>query len=78
MEYERYYYFLWDETQAVFETYLPIQLDATCNGFQHTALLSNEQGLYEQLNLKSGKEEGSKDLYEFVLRKTQDRLTKLI
>ena len=41
MEFKRFYNFYCDENTPYFETYLPIQLDATCNGFQHMALLSN-------------------------------------
>lgn len=40
IEYLRYYDFLSNETLSEFKTYLPVQLDATCNGFQHLALLS--------------------------------------
>ncbi len=42
MEFKRYNDFLLNENTMEFRTYLPIQLDATCNGFQHMALLSNE------------------------------------
>ena len=51
MEYKRYMEFLNNETAYEFHSYLPIQLDATCNGFQHLALLSNEETLFKELNL---------------------------
>ena len=47
MEFERFYNFTTDENQMLFYSYLPIQLDATCNGFQHMALLSNEETLFQ-------------------------------
>jgi DNA-directed RNA polymerase len=54
-----------------FETHLPIQLDATCNGFQHLALLCNERSLFKTLNLTS-KEPKSldnkpEDFYTYIL-----------
>lgn len=45
MELKRFYTFFINQALMEFETYLPIQLDATCNGFQHMALLSNEKTL---------------------------------
>lgn len=65
-----------DENAMEFHTYLPVQLDATCNGFQHMALLSNEDTLFKELNLvsrKSNKKELSdlppSDFYNFLLHK---------
>ena len=50
-----------------FETYLPIRLDATCNGYQHIALLSLDTNLAQELNLtKSSKNDIPKDLYSFI------------
>lgn len=54
MEYKRYVEFLQSSTETSFYSYLPVRLDATCNGFQHMALLSNEYGLFEKLNFKVG------------------------
>lgn len=60
-----------------FHTYLPIQLDATCNGFQHMALLSDEDTLFKELNIETTKEnnisnrydENPRDFYTFMLHK---------
>ena len=50
-----------------FETYLPIRLDATCNGYQHIALLSLDTNLARELNLtKSSKSDTPKDYYSFI------------
>lgn len=53
MEYKRFYDFSTNENIMEFHTCLPVQLDATCNGFQHMALLSNEDTLFQELNLSS-------------------------
>ena len=53
IEYKRLYSFLMDENAMEFNTYLPVQLDATCNGFKHMVLLSNEDTLFKELNLVS-------------------------
>ncbi len=50
-----------------FETYLPIRLDATCNGYQHLALLSLDPNLAQEVNLtKSTWDDIPKDLYSFI------------
>ncbi len=76
-EYERYINFLSDESQIEFKNYLPIQLDATCNGFQHLALLSNESKLFVQLNISKQttdkgillENKGPGDLYSYMVIK---------
>ena len=76
MEYTRFYQFNIDENSMEFHTYLPIQLDATCNGFQHMALLSNEEILFKELNLVNNYKEkedyyksNPNDFYNFLLHK---------
>ena len=64
-----------NENTDVFETYLPIQLDATCNGFQHLAMLSNETKLFKELNLsKTTTDENPHDFYNYMLLKVTDRI----
>ena len=66
MEYARFSEFL-DQDSIEFQTYLPIQLDATCNGFQHLALLSTETKIFKQLNIsKTSKKEDPKDFYSYM------------
>ena len=67
IEYKRFVNFYNDESQTEFKNYLPIQLDATCNGFQHISLLSNEDQLFEVLNLIQSKDNKPKDFYNFFL-----------
>lgn len=76
MEFKRFYDFYLNENSIEFHTYLPIQLDATCNGFQHMALLSNEDTLFKELNLISNSVKGKKisddtpsDFYNFLLHR---------
>lgn len=53
-----------------FLTYLPIQFDATCNGFQHLTLLVDDVSLSKELNLAiSTWNDLSKDFYSFIALK---------
>ncbi len=48
-------------------THLPIQLDATCNGYQHLSFLTEDFNLSEQTNLgSSNKYEQPKDFYTYI------------
>lgn len=54
--------------QLYFEAFLPIQLDATCNGFQHLALLGLDSNLSSELNLtKSTHKDTPKDFYTHLV-----------
>lgn len=65
-EYNRFLESLNNENDF-FETYLPIQLDATCNGYQHLSLLSLDYNLAKELNLtKSCWDDEPKDFYNFI------------
>ena len=56
-----------------FETHLPIQLDATCNGYQHLSLLSSDSALAKELNLtKSNWNDTPKDFYTYLCTKLVD------
>jgi len=60
--------FLNNENAKKFKTFIPIQLDGTCNGFQHLAMLSNETKLFETLNLnKSSSKDDPKDFYQTIV-----------
>lgn len=75
IEYKRYHNFINDSSQTTFNTYLPVQLDATCNGFQHLALLSQESDLYHELNLTNrDKSNVPRDFYNFLLIKVTNKL----
>lgn len=58
-------------------SYFPIQLDATCNGYQHLSLLTGDEPLAGHLNLISGNENSiPADFYSFVAIKLNDYLNK--
>lgn len=67
MEYKDFKNFLNSDDQ-VFDTYLPLQLDATCNGYQHLSLLAQEKSIYKQLNLeKTSKDSKPSDFYNYII-----------
>lgn len=72
IEYKRYINFFNDENAYEFHTYLPIQLDATCNGFQHLALLSNENILFKELNLTVTGDRPN-DFYSFLIHRLDNK-----
>ena len=61
-----------------FTTNFPIQLDASCNGFQHLVLLSGDTNLRQELNLTSAKPtDKPSDFYSFVLELLKEHLNEL-
>lgn len=74
IEYKRIYETFQNADNMEFNTYLPIEVDATCNGFQHMALLSNEERLFRRVNLRTNSNISSKnhepsDFYSYILDK---------
>nr|pir DNA-directed RNA polymerase (EC 2.7.7.6) - Podospora anserina mitochondrion plasmid pAL2-1 [Podospora anserina] len=68
IEYNRYLNCLDNHDVSWFDTYLPIQMDATCNGFQHLSLLSLDSNLSKELNLsESTWDDVPKDFYTFLV-----------
>ncbi len=66
-EYNKMYKSYENIENEYFETCLPIKLDATCNGYQHVALLSGDGSLSKELNLnKSTWNDLPKDFYGFI------------
>lgn len=64
----RFNNFMNNENMHEFKTYLPIQLDGTCNGFQHLALLSSETEIFDKLNLgESKKSNDPADFYSHIV-----------
>ena len=72
-EYERFINFMGDINLCAFKTYLPIQLDASCNGYQHISLLTREDKVFKLLNLdKSSKDNKPEDFYNYILLEVRD------
>lgn len=60
-------------------SHFPIQLDATCNGYQHLSLLIGDEDLAGELNLIEGEDNRvPKDFYKFVALKINDYFLKRI
>ena len=65
------------ENLPYFITHLPVQLDASCNGFQHLTFLIGDLALSEELNLsKSNWTETPKDFYSFIALKVKEFFNK--
>jgi DNA-directed RNA polymerase len=59
--------------EAFFISNLPIQLDATCNGFQHLTLLVDDLALSKELNLNDSTwNDNPKDFYHFIALKVKN------
>ncbi len=70
-EYRRFVEYMSNHESKVFYSYLPIQLDATCNGYQHLSLLTREKNLFDVLNLASSThDDDPDDFYTYVLNLT--------
>lgn len=66
-EYNRFLKSLSNIDSTYFDTYLPIQLDATCNGYQHLSLLSLDLSLAKELNLVTSTwSDLPKDFYNYL------------
>lgn len=62
---------------AFFVSHLPIQLDASCNGYQHLSLLTKDTNLANLLNLKSSNwQDIPDDFYSFIALKLLDYFSK--
>ena len=65
------------EGEEYFITNLPVQFDASCNGFQHLTLMIDEVSLSKELNLTSQKwSENPSDFYSFVALKVKEYFLK--
>lgn len=66
-EYNRWLHCLSDSNSTEFTTFLPVQLDASCNGYQHIAMLVKDLDLGKYLNLnKSNPGDVPQDFYSIV------------
>jgi DNA-directed RNA polymerase len=75
-EYTNYFNSLFSN-ETFYISYFPIQLDATCNGYQHLSLLTGDESLASQLNLNLQDEHDiPNDFYDFVAIKMNDYLIK--
>jgi hypothetical protein len=79
LEYIKIYNYIKYEKGSFIYTQLPIQLDATCNGYQHLSMLSRDNDLGKNLNLMSSKKEDvPNDFYGLLLNKITNSLMEAI
>lgn len=84
-EYIQFDKFMNSIDKLLFSTYLPIQLDVSCNGYQHLTLLTKETKILSELNLDSSTHDDDPgDFYSYISDKckeyieyTTDKLTEL-
>jgi DNA-directed RNA polymerase len=68
MEFKKWDNFNYKSNESFLNTYLPIKLDACCNGFQHLVLLSRDNELRKPFNLtESLTSYKPYDFYSYVL-----------
>ena len=68
-----------NKDSILFYTYLPIQLDATCNGYQHLALLTQETKLLSKLNLaESTHDDDPNDFYSYIANINKESIKTII
>ena len=73
-EFNNYYQSL-KSNETSYISYFPIQLDATCNGYQHLSLLMGDESLAGYLNLVNDDPESiPQDFYSFIGLKLNDYL----
>ena len=78
IEFKSWWEFFYHSFDTYFKTYFPIQLDASCNGFQHLVLLSGEVDLHNKLNLsESNYHNQPNDFYSYVLEEYKDFLNNI-
>jgi DNA-directed RNA polymerase len=66
-----------DVDATKFSTNLPIQLDASCNGYQHISLLTRQEKVFKHLNLKpSTTADKPEDFYNYILFQVNDYINK--
>lgn len=74
-EYVKLAEWLNQDINTPFKTYLPIQLDATCNGYPHFAMMTNEKVVLPSLNIgPTSYNELPKDFYGLILDKAINTL----
>lgn len=66
-EYIQFVKFMYSIDKLIFSTYLPIQLDVSCNGYQHLTLLTKKPKILSELNLDSSTHDDDPgDFYSYI------------